>query len=130
MMDREDLALEYESNHKVENDPRVTKFGQFLRDTSLDELPQIFSVLRGDLSLVGPRPIMPSEAKFSPVKTALLHSVKSGVTGLWQVSGRGNLSFDERIELELFYARNWSFWMDIKILFKTIAVVFRKTGAK
>ena len=129
-MNREDLALEYEKNHKVEHDPRVTRFGQFLRDTSLDELPQIFSVLRGDLSLVGPRPIMPAEAKFSPIKTALLHSVKSGVTGLWQVSGRNNLSFEERIELELFYARNWSFWLDIKILFKTIAVVFRRTGAK
>ncbi len=129
-MGREDLALEYERDHKVENDPRVTRFGQFLRDTSLDELPQIFSVLKGDLSLVGPRPIMPSEAKFSPVKTALLHSVKSGVTGLWQVSGRNELSFEERIELELYYARNWTFWLDIKILLKTVTVVFKRTGAK
>lgn len=129
-MGREDLAVEYETNHKVEGDPRVTRFGKFLRDTSLDELPQIINVFKGDLSLVGPRPILPQEAKFSPAKTALLHSVKSGVTGLWQVSGRSNLSFDERIELELFYAQNWSFWLDIKILFKTVAVVFRKTGAK
>lgn len=129
-MGREDLAREYEQNHKVENDPRVTRFGQFLRDTSLDELPQLFNVLKGELSLVGPRPILPQEAKFSPVKTALLHSVKSGVTGLWQVSGRSNLTFDERIELETYYARNWTFWLDIKILFKTIAVVFRRTGAK
>ncbi len=129
-MGREDLALEYEKNRKVSDDPRITKFGKFLRDTSLDELPQIFNVFKGDLSLVGPRPILPQEAKFSPAKTALLHSVKSGVTGLWQVSGRSNLSFDERIELELFYAQNWSFWLDIKILFKTVAVVFRKTGAK
>jgi len=129
-MGREDLALEYEKNRKVENDPRVTWFGNFLRKTSLDELPQIFNVIRGDLSLVGPRPILPQEAKFSPSRTALLHSVKSGVTGLWQVSGRSNLSFEERIELELFYAQNWSFWLDIKILFKTIAVVLRKRGAK
>ena len=129
-MGREDLAKEYEKNRKVENDPRITRFGKFLRSTSLDELPQIFNVLRGDLSLVGPRPILPQEAKFSPVRTALLHSVKSGVTGLWQVSGRSNLSFEERIELELFYAQNWSFWLDIKILFKTIAVVFRRKGAK
>ena len=129
-MGREDLAAEYEQHHKVANDPRITKFGKFLRDTSLDELPQLFNVLRGDLSLVGPRPILPQEAKFSPSKTALLHSVKSGVTGLWQVSGRSNLSFEERIELELFYAQNWSFWLDVKILFKTVAVVFRKTGAK
>ena len=129
-MGREDLALEYEKNRKVENDPRITMFGKFLRSTSLDELPQIFNVLRGDLSLVGPRPILPQEANFSPTRTALLHSVKSGVTGLWQVSGRSNLSFEERIELELFYAQNWSFWLDIKILFKTLAVVFRRNGAK
>lgn len=129
-MSREDLVKEYEKNHKVINDPRITWFGNFLRVTSLDELPQLFNVLRGDLSLVGPRPILPQEAKFSPSRTALLHSVKSGVTGLWQVSGRSNLSFDERIELELFYAQNWSFWLDIKILFKTIAVVFRRKGAK
>lgn len=129
-MGREDLAKEYEKNRKVENDPRITKFGKFLRSTSLDELPQIFNVLKGDLSLVGPRPILPQEAKFSPARTALLHSVKSGVTGLWQVSGRSNLSFEERIELELFYAQNWSFWLDIKILFKTLAVVFRRRGAK
>jgi exopolysaccharide biosynthesis polyprenyl glycosylphosphotransferase len=129
-MGREDLAREYEQHRKVENDPRITWFGRFLRTTSLDELPQLFNVLKGDLSLVGPRPILPQEAKFSPSRTALLHSVRSGVTGLWQVSGRSNLSFEERIELELFYAQNWSFWLDIKILFKTIGVVFRKNGAK
>jgi exopolysaccharide biosynthesis polyprenyl glycosylphosphotransferase len=129
-MGREDLAEEYEKSRKVEHDPRVTWFGNFLRKTSLDELPQIFNVVKGDLSLVGPRPILPQEANFSPSRTALLHSVKSGVTGLWQVSGRSNLSFNERIELELFYAQNWSFWLDIKILFKTIAVVFRHNGAK
>lgn len=129
-MGREDLAKEYEKNRKVQNDPRVTRFGHFLRVTSLDELPQIFNVIKGDLSLVGPRPILPQEAKFSPHRTALLHSVKSGVTGLWQVSGRSNLSFEERIELELFYAQNWSFWMDIKILFKTLGVVIRRNGAK
>ncbi len=129
-MGREDLAREYEKNRKVENDPRITRFGRFLRDTSLDELPQIFNVLRGDLSLVGPRPILPQEVKFDSGRTALLHSVKSGVTGLWQVSGRSELSFEERIELELYYAQNWSFWLDLRILFKTIGVVLRKTGAK
>jgi exopolysaccharide biosynthesis polyprenyl glycosylphosphotransferase len=129
-MGREDLAKEYEKNRKVENDPRITRFGKFLRITSLDELPQIINVFKGDLSLVGPRPILPQEVKFSKSSTALLHSVKSGVTGLWQVSGRSNLSFDERVELELFYAQNWSFWLDIKIIFKTIGVVFGKRGAK
>lgn len=129
-MGRPDLAEEYRKNHKVENDPRITRFGKFLRQTSLDELPQFFNVLKGDLSLVGPRPILPQEINFARNKAALLHSVKSGVTGLWQVSGRSNLTFDERIELELFYAQNWTFWLDIKILFKTIAVVIRKSGAK
>lgn len=129
-MGRPDLAAEYRKNRKVENDPRVTAFGNFLRVTSLDELPQIFNVAKGDLSLVGPRPILPQEVEFSEGKAALLHSVKSGVTGLWQVSGRSELSFDERIELETFYAQNWSFWLDIKILFKTVMVVIRKQGAR
>lgn len=129
-MGRPDLADEYRKNHKVENDPRITTFGRFLRDTSLDEFPQFINVLKGDLSLVGPRPILPQEVTFNPRRTALLHSVKSGVTGLWQVSGRSNLSFDERIELELYYAQNWSFWLDLRILFKTIGAVIRKTGAK
>jgi exopolysaccharide biosynthesis polyprenyl glycosylphosphotransferase len=129
-MGREDLAKEYEKNHKVRNDPRVGTFGRFLRASSIDELPQIFNVLKGDLSLVGPRPILPQEVGMAKGRSALLHSVKSGVTGLWQVSGRSELNFDERIELELFYAQNWTFWLDIKILFKTIPVVFRRRGAK
>jgi len=129
-MDREDLAKEYEKNRKVENDPRITPFGRWLRATSLDELPQVFNVFKGDLSLVGPRPILPQEVKLAQGRTALLHSVKSGVTGLWQVSGRSELSFEERIELELFYAQNWTFWLDIKILFKTVMVVLRGRGAK
>lgn len=129
-MGRDDLATEYEKNRKVENDPRITKFGAFLRASSLDELPQIFNVFKGDLSLVGPRPILPQEVKLASGRTSLLHSVKSGVTGIWQVSGRSELSFEERIELELFYAQNWTFWLDIKILFRTIGVVLRKKGAK
>jgi exopolysaccharide biosynthesis polyprenyl glycosylphosphotransferase len=129
-MGRDDLAIEYSKNRKVDNDPRITKFGAFLRATSLDELPQIFNVIKGDLSLVGPRPILPQEVKLVHGRAALLHSVKSGVTGIWQVSGRSELSFEERIELELFYAQNWTFWLDIKILFKTIGVVLRKRGAK
>ncbi len=129
-MSRPDLAAEYRKNRKVADDPRITKFGKFLRETSIDELPQIFNVIKGDLSLVGPRPILPQEVNFNRSRTALLHSVKSGVTGLWQVSGRSELSFEERIELELYYAQNWSFWLDLRILFKTIGVVLRKTGAK
>lgn len=130
-MEREDLAIEYEKTHKApDDDPRVNAFGRLLRRTSIDELPGIINVLRGDLSLVGPRPILPQEVKLAHGKAALLHSVKSGVTGLWQVSGRSELDFDERVELELFYAQNWTFWLDIKILFKTVLVVIRGRGAK
>jgi lipopolysaccharide/colanic/teichoic acid biosynthesis glycosyltransferase len=129
-MGRPDLAKEYKKNHKVVDDPRITRFGKFLRSTSLDELPQILNVLRGDISLVGPRPILPQEVSFSPNKTALLHSVRSGLTGLWQVSGRSDLSFEDRIELETFYAQNWTFMLDVKILLKTIRVVLFRTGAR
>ncbi len=129
-MGRDDLAQEYEQNRKVVNDPRITWFGRFLRATSLDELPQLFNVLRGELSLVGPRPILPQELYLYKGRGALLHSVKSGVTGLWQVSGRSNLAFDKRVELELYYAQNWSFWLDIKILLKTIPALFKKGSAR
>lgn len=129
-MDRDDLAQEYEKNRKVENDPRITRFGAWLRKTSIDELPQIFNVFKGDISLVGPRPILPQEVKMVQKSASLLHSVKSGMTGLWQVSGRSELDFNERIDLELFYAQNWTFWLDLKILFKTIPAVFRHRGAK
>ncbi len=129
-MGREDLAREYELHRKVKNDPRITGFGAFLRKTSLDELPQFFNVIKGDLSLVGPRPILPQEMKLTRGRGALLHSVKSGVTGLWQVSGRSDISFEQRIELETYYSQNWSFWLDIKILFKTLWVVIKKDGAE
>ena len=131
-MGREDLVQEYEKNFKVENDPRITRFGRFLRASSIDELPQLFNVLSGKLSLVGPRPVPKREldSKFAAKHGALLLSVKSGVTGLWQVSGRSNLSTEQRVQIELFYAQNWSFWLDIKILFRTIGVVLLKRGAK
>lgn len=129
-MGRNDLVAEYEKNRKVEHDPRITTFGKFIRATSLDELPQLINVLKGDISLVGPRPILPQEIGLYKGRGALLHSVKSGLTGLWQVSGRSTLSFQKRVDLELYYAQNWSFWLDIKILFKTIGVVLFRTGAK
>ncbi len=134
-MGREDLAKKFIKNgYKLddEDDPRITKFGRFLRKSSLDELPQLFNVLKGDLSLVGPRPIPKREldAKFTKKHGALLLSVKSGVTGLWQVSGRSDLTNEQRIQLELYYVQNWSFWLDIKILFKTVMVVLRRDGAQ
>lgn len=128
-MDRPDLVEQYRTHRKVPNDPRITAFGRFLRRTSLDELPQLFNVLRGDMSLVGPRPILPDELGFYKGRGALLHSVKPGMTGLWQVSGRDDLPFEKRVELELYYAQNWSFWLDIKILLKTLPAVFKKGSA-
>ncbi|MCA9308813.1 sugar transferase [Candidatus Saccharibacteria bacterium] len=131
-MGREDLATEYEKNFKVENDPRVTPFGNFLRKTSLDELPQLFNILKGDLSLVGPRPMLATEidAKYSKTSGASLLSVRSGLTGLWQVSGRSDITDEQRIQLELYYVQNWSFWLDIKILIKTVGVVLKRRGAQ
>ena len=130
VLGRPDLAEEYEIHRKIlsQPDPRITKFGHFLRKTSLDELPQLFNVLRGDLSLVGPRPIEPVELPRYKDRGPLLLSVQSGITGLWQVSGRNNLSFDQRVELELYYAQNWSFWLDMKILLKTPGALVRRRG--
>lgn len=131
-MGREDLVREYQQYRKVisQADPRITTFGHFLRRTSLDELPQLFNVLAGSMSLVGPRPIEPVEVDRYKGRSYLLHSVRPGITGLWQVSGRNELTFDQRVELELYYAQNWTFWLDIKILFKTVAVLAKKTGAR
>ena len=132
-MGRDDLAKEFAQNFKVKKDPRITKFGNILRQTSLDELPQIFNVLKGDLSLVGPRPI-PEQELAQKIKGrkkgAVLLSVKSGVTGLWQVSGRSDLSDKERQDLEIYYVRHWSFWLDIKILLRTVIVIIKRTGAR
>lgn len=129
-MNRPDLVEEYKVNRKITNDPRITRFGHFLRVSSLDELPQFFNVLKGDMSLVGPRPILPDELPFYQGRGALLHSVKPGITGLWQVSGRSDLPFNKRVELELYYAQNWSFWLDIKIILKTIPALLRKGSAR
>lgn len=128
-MNRPDLADEYRKNRKVLKDPRITWFGRFLRVTSIDELPQLINVLKGDMSLVGPRPILPDELEFYRGRGSLLHSVQPGMTGLWQVSGRDDLPFAKRVELELYYAQNWSFWLDIKIILKTLPAVFRKGSA-
>ncbi len=111
------------------NDPRLTSLGRFLRKTSLDELPQLFNVIKGDLSLVGPRALVPQELDVYAKRHAIL-SVKSGITGLAQVSGRKSISFDERRKLDMYYVQNWSFWFDIVILLKTVRVVLSGSGAK
>ena len=111
------------------NDPRVTKIGRFLRKTSLDELPQIYNVLKGEMSLFGPRPYLPNEEEDMKGYTETIFLIKPGITGLWQVSGRNNVEFKDRLKLDSWYILNWSLWLDIVILFKTIKVVLKREGA-
>lgn len=114
---------------KMSNDPRVTKVGNLLRKTSLDEIPQLFNVLKGEMSLVGPRPLITDEMKFSSTWRDTRLKVKPGITGLWQVQGRSDAPFHDWIKYDVYYVRNQSFWLDLKILFKTIKVVLKKVGA-
>ena len=120
----------YQIYHKYQNDPRITKVGKLLRRTSLDELAQLINVLKGEMSLVGPRPYMLIESQKLGARKRLILKVKPGMTGLWQVSGRNNLTFKERKDLEVWYIKNWSLWGDLVILIKTIKVVFAKVGAQ
>lgn len=128
-MGRPELIKIYRENgDQLPNDPRITTFGRFLRRTSLDELPQLINVVRGDISLVGPRALVPQELDVYDKRHAIL-SVKSGMTGLAQVSGRRDISFEERRKLDLYYVQNWSFWGDLVILAKTIWIVLFHKGA-
>jgi len=121
---------EWESYYKLKNDPRITRMGKFLRRTSLDELPQIFNVLQGKMSLVGPRPVLKEEiTKYYKEFADYYHLVRPGITGLWQVSGRNDVNYDMRVRLDAWYVLNWSVWLDIVILFKTFNVVMKKEGA-
>jgi Undecaprenyl-phosphate galactose phosphotransferase WbaP len=123
------LRLEWEQNQKLRHDPRVTCIGKLLRKTSLDELPQLWNVLRGEMSLVGPRPIVENEIPRYGGKFALYHKVKPGITGLWQVSGRSDTGYEERVRLDAYYVRNWSVWLDIYVLARTFEAVFLRSGA-
>jgi undecaprenyl-phosphate galactose phosphotransferase len=120
---------EWKAEWKLREDPRVTKLGHFLRKSSLDELPQLFNVLKGDMSLVGPRPIIMAECAEYDSDIALYHMVRPGLTGLWQISGRNEVSYRERVEMDSRYVRNWSFWHDIAIILKTFPVLLNRTGA-
>jgi len=120
----------HEIYHKYKDDPRITKVGKFLRKTSLDELPQLINVLKSEMSLIGPRPYMPTEASKLGESIDMILRVKPGISGLWQVSGRNELSFEDRKNLDVWYIQNWSLWMDVVILIKTLKVVLLKTGAK
>lgn len=120
---------EYYKNFKLDNDPRVTKVGDFLRRTSLDEIPQLINVLKGDLSLVGPRPIVEKEICKYGQYADKLFSVIPGITGYWQSHGRSDTSYEERIEMDMYYIDNRSILLDIKIMFKTVISVIKKEGA-
>ena len=121
---------EFQKNFKLENDPRITKIGKFLRKTSLDELPQLFNVLKGDLSLVGPRPIIQKETEIYGEYKKMLLSVKPGLTGFWAANGRSDTSYKRRRAMEIYYVKKRSLLFDIKIIFKTVISVFKGDGAK
>ena len=121
---------EFEKNYKLDDDERITKIGKFLRKTSLDELPQLLNILKGDMTIIGPRPVVEKELeKFGDNKYKFL-SVKPGLTGYWAANGRSDTDYDERIKLELYYVDHCSLWLDIKVFFKTIKVVLTGKGAK
>ena len=124
------IKAEWEKNFKLKEDPRVTKVGSFLRKTSLDELPQIFNVLKGEMNFVGPRPVIQQEIdKYYKEDAKYYFMVKPGITGLWQVSGRSNTNYKYRVKTDKWYVMNWSLWLDIVILLKTVKVVFLREGA-
>jgi exopolysaccharide biosynthesis polyprenyl glycosylphosphotransferase len=121
---------EEEPLYKIKSDPRVTRIGRIIRKASIDELPQFFNVLKGEMSLVGPRPPIPYEVeKYEPWHLRRILEVKPGITGLWQVDGRSKTSFDDMVRMDLRYVQSWSLWLDIKILLKTVRAVIRPNGA-
>ena len=121
---------EWDENYKLKNDPRITRIGKFLRRTSLDELPQFINILKGDMSIVGPRPIVDEELLWYGDEKYKLLSVKPGLTGWWAVNGRSDVSYPDRCKLELYYVDNMSFGLDLKILFKTLGAILKKDGAR
>jgi Undecaprenyl-phosphate galactose phosphotransferase WbaP len=123
------LREEWRRNYKLRNDPRITPLGRVLRRTSLDELPQLWNILRGQMSVVGPRPIVVEEIPRYGEGIVLYNKVTPGLTGLWQVSGRNNVSYDQRVNFDLYYVRNWSLWLDLYVLAKTVPVVLIGDGA-
>jgi Undecaprenyl-phosphate galactose phosphotransferase WbaP len=123
------LKAEWDKEHKLKDDPRISKLGAFLRRSSLDELPQLFNVLLSEMSLVGPRPIVIQELQKYGIEQSYYLMVRPGMTGLWQVSGRNDVDYDTRVYLDAWYVKNWSLWYDLAILFKTVKVVLWRRGA-
>ena len=131
LLDKDEKAREeYKVNKKLKNDPRITKVGNFLRKTSIDELPQLINVLKGDMSLVGPRPYLPREKEDMGDYYNTIIESKPGITGLWQVSGRSNTTFEDRLEFDKEYTENKGFFYDMGLLTKTVGVVIHKDGAE
>jgi Undecaprenyl-phosphate galactose phosphotransferase WbaP len=130
LQDNPFLRAEWEQNQKLRDDPRVTRVGHFLRQTSLDELPQLWNVLRGEMSLTGPRPIVDAEVPKYGEVYKLYKRIKPGMSGFWQVSGRSNTSYAERVEMDSYYVRNWSVWLDLIILARTVKSVALGRGAR
>lgn len=124
-----ELKVEWQKNFKLQDDPRITPVGRFLRKTSLDELPQFWNVLTGDMAVIGPRPIVKDEIRYYGENYEVRKRVKPGITGLWQVSGRSEVDYRHRVMLDMYYIMNWSIWMDYYIFFKTIYVVIARHGA-
>jgi len=122
-------AAEWASNRKLRNDPRITAVGSILRKSSLDELPQLFNVLKGDMSIVGPRPVTDEELERYSGSVAAYLACRPGITGLWQVSGRSSTSYDKRVACDTFYARNWSMALDVKIIIVTIPALLASDSA-
>lgn len=128
--ENEELAKEYKKNKKLKDDPRITKVGKFIRRYSIDELPQLLNVLKGDMSLIGNRPYLPREKDDMGTYFEDIVKTKPGLTGYWQVSGRSDVSFETRLKLEQYYSNHCGLRMDIKIFFKTFSAVFGGKGAK
>jgi exopolysaccharide biosynthesis polyprenyl glycosylphosphotransferase len=128
-MGRPDLVEEFKIAQKVEHDPRVSRLGRFLRKSSIDELPQLFNVFLGEMSLVGPRPIIEDELEHYGDRGAIFLALKPGITGLWQISGRSDISYDDRVKLDIYYVEHWGLLLDMKILFKTVLTILNGRGA-
>ena len=120
----------FKENYKLENDPRITKLGKILRRTSLDELPQLLNILKGDMALIGPRPVVEEELEYFKENKELILSILPGLTGWWACNGRSCRTYDDRVKLEAYYVKNMSLKLDIKCFFKTIITVIKKEGAK
>jgi undecaprenyl-phosphate galactose phosphotransferase len=125
----EAVRAEWQRDHKLKNDPRVTPIGRFLRRTSLDELPQLWNVLKGDMSLVGPRPVEAFEMLKYGVHARYYYAQKPGLTGLWQISGRSNVNYEQRVAMDTYYSRKQSLWLDLAIVLRTVRVVLFRSGA-